>query len=141
MEATCEKQIATLVLFVRCSHFRPIAELICGSQRIGGRGVTEWKEERVEGETEGWKVKPWSEKGRQLVMPCLCVCVTKLGSGLDCFVWRDAAVEGRAHENDSVKVPLNTFFFVFCTIRIRNPRNFPFLNGTPLQKHIVDPKI
>lgn len=50
MEATCEKEIAALVLFVRHSHFRPIAELICGPQRIGGRGVTEWKEERVEGD-------------------------------------------------------------------------------------------
>lgn len=84
-------------------------------KELGGRGVTEWKEERVEGETEGWKVKPQSEKGGQLVMPCLCVCVTKLSSGLDCFVWRDAAAEGRAHETDSVKVPQNTFFFVFCT--------------------------
>lgn len=102
MEAT--KEIAAVVLFVHRSHFRPI-ELICGPQRIGGRGVTEWKGERVEGETEGWKVKPWSEKGRQLVMPCLRVCVTKLGSGFDCFVWRDTAAEGRAHENDSVKVP------------------------------------
>lgn len=84
-------------------------------KELGGRGVTEWKEERVEGETEGWKVKPRSEKGRQLVMPCLCVCVTQLGSGLGCFVWRDAAADGRAPENDSVKVPLNTFFSVFCT--------------------------
>lgn len=61
--------------------FPPYHRAYLRTAKNWGRGVTEWKEETEEcgGERErrkGWKVKLWSEKGRQLVTyVCVCECV------------------------------------------------------------------
>ncbi len=64
--------------------FPPYHRAYLRTAKNWGRGVTEWKEETEEcggekqRETEGWKVKLRSEKGRQLVTVYASVLVAVL---------------------------------------------------------------